>query len=118
MSFSDYNEPPPTKFYPLSLHDALPIFDLRDYDLDSLRRNIGIIFQDFVRYDFILRENIGVSQIEALDDDARIREAATRSLADSVVQRVPQGYDQMLGQRFDNGVELSGGEWQKVALVR
>ena len=92
--------------------------DLRDYDLDSLRRNIGIIFQDFVRYDFILRENIGVSQIEALGDDARIREAATRSLADSVVQRVPQGYDQMLGKRFDNGVELSGGEWQKVALAR
>src|SRR5437762_157071 len=92
--------------------------DLRDYDLESLRKNIGIIFQDFVRYDFILRENIGVSQIEALDDDARIREAATRSLADSVVQRVPQGYDQMLGKRFDNGVALSGGEWQKVALAR
>src|SRR5712671_1195715 len=92
--------------------------DLRDYDLDSLRKNIGIIFQDFVRYDFIMRENIGVSQIEALDDDSRIREAAKRSLADSVVQRVPQGYDQMLGKRFDNGVELSGGEWQKVALAR
>ena len=92
--------------------------DLRDYDLDSLRKNIGIIFQDFVRYDFVLRENIGVSQIEALGDEARIREAARRSLADSVVERVPQGYDQMLGKRFDNGVELSGGEWQKVALAR
>ena len=92
--------------------------DLRDYDLDSLRRNIGIIFQDFVRYDFVLRENIGISQIDALTDDARIRDAAARSLADSVVQRVPQGYDQMLGKRFDNGVELSGGEWQKVALAR
>jgi ATP-binding cassette subfamily B protein len=92
--------------------------DLRDYDLDSLRKNIGIIFQDFVRYDFILRENIGVSQIEALGDEARIREAAQRSLADSVVTRVPHGYDQMLGKRFDNGVELSGGEWQKVALAR
>ncbi len=92
--------------------------DLRDYDLDSLRKNIGIIFQDFVRYDFILRENIGVSQVEALDDDARIREAARRSLADSVAQRVPQGFDQMLGRRFENGVELSGGEWQKVALAR
>ena len=92
--------------------------ELRDYDLDSLRRNIGIIFQDFVRYDFILRENIGVSQVEALDDEARIREAARRSLADSVAQRVPQGFDQMLGRRFDNGVELSGGEWQKVALAR
>ncbi len=76
------------------------------------------IFQDFVRYDFILRENIGVSQIDALSDEARIREAAKRSLADSVVQRVPQGYDQMLGKRFDTGVELSGGEWQKVALAR
>jgi ATP-binding cassette subfamily B protein len=92
--------------------------DLREYDLDSLRRNIGIIFQDFVRYDFLLRENIGVSQVEALDDDARIREAARRSLADSVAQRVPQGFDQMLGRRFENGVELSGGEWQKVALAR
>ncbi len=92
--------------------------DLRDYDLDSLRKNIGIIFQDFVRYDFVLRENIGVSQVEALDDDARIREAARRSLADSVAKRVPQGFDQMLGRRFDNGVELSGGEWQKVALAR
>ena len=92
--------------------------DLRDYDLDSLRKNIGIIFQDFVRYDFVLRENIGVSQIEALDDDARIREAARRSLADSVAKRVPQGFDQMLGRRFDTGVELSGGEWQKVALAR
>src|SRR6266568_4738162 len=63
-------------------------------------------------------ENIGVSQIDALSDEARIREAAKRSLADSVVQRVPQGYDQMLGKRFDTGVELSGGEWQKVALAR
>jgi len=92
--------------------------DLRDYDLDSLRKNIGIIFQDFVRYDFILRENIGVSQVEAMNDEARIREAAKRSLADSVANRVPQGFDQMLGKRFDNGVELSGGEWQKVALAR
>ncbi|MGH7568604.1 MAG: ABC transporter ATP-binding protein [Gemmatimonadales bacterium] len=92
--------------------------DLRDYDLDSLRRNIGVIFQDFVRYDFILRENIGVSQVEALHDDARVQEAARHSLADSLVRRLPQGYDQMLGTRFDGGVELSGGEWQKVALAR
>jgi len=92
--------------------------DLRDYDLSSLRQNIGIIFQDFVRYDFVLRENIGVSQIAALADDARIQEAARQSRADSVAARLPQGYDQMLGQRFDGGVELSGGEWQKVALGR
>ena len=92
--------------------------DLRDYDVSSLRQNIGIIFQDFVRYDFVLRENIGISQVAALDDDARIQEAARRSRADSVATRLPQGYDQMLGQRFDGGVELSGGEWQKVALGR
>ena len=92
--------------------------DLRDYDLTSLRKNIGVIFQDFVRYDFLLRENIGVSQVEELDDEARIREAARRSLADSVATRLTQGYDQMLGRRFDGGVDLSGGEWQKVALGR
>src|SRR5204863_7931279 len=86
--------------------------DLRDYDLESLRKNIGIIFQDFVRYDFILRENIGVSQVEAMNDNERIREAAKRSLADSVAQRVPQGFDQMLGKRFDNGGELAGGGGQ------
>ena len=92
--------------------------DLREYDLESMRRNIGVIFQDFVRYEFILKENIGVSQVEALDDEARIREAARRSLADSVAARFEKGYDQMLGRRFDGGVELSGGEWQKVALGR
>ena len=92
--------------------------DLREYDLRSLRQNIGIIFQDFVRYDFVLKENIGVSQVEALTDTARIEEAANRARADSVVRRLPQGYDQMLGRRFEGGVELSGGEWQKVALGR
>jgi ATP-binding cassette subfamily B protein len=92
--------------------------DLRDYELDSLRRHIGVIFQDFVRYDFVMRENIGVSEIDALDDGARIGEAARRSLADQVVRRFDRGYDQMLGRRFDGGVELSGGEWQKVALAR
>jgi ATP-binding cassette, subfamily B, bacterial len=92
--------------------------DLRDYDLESLRKNIGVIFQDFVRYDFVLKENIAVSQVDALDDDARMREAARRSLADSVAGRLSAGYDQMLGRRFDGGVDLSGGEWQKVALGR
>src|SRR5216117_2915511 len=92
--------------------------DLRDYDLDSLRKNIGIIFQDFVRYDFVMKENIGVSQVERLGDEERIREAARRSLADSVASRLERGYDQMLGRRFEGGVELSGGEWQKVALGR
>jgi ATP-binding cassette subfamily B protein len=92
--------------------------DLKDYDLTSLRRNIGVIFQDFVRYDFILKENIGVSEIEHLEDVDRIREAARRSKSDELAGRLAGGYDQMLGRRFDGGVELSGGEWQKVALGR
>ncbi|HXE58758.1 MAG TPA: ABC transporter ATP-binding protein [Gemmatimonadales bacterium] len=92
--------------------------DLREYDVESLRRNVGVIFQDFVRYDFQLRENIAVGDIARLGDDPAIRAAAERSLADGVVRRLPAGYEQMLGRRFDGGVELSGGEWQKVALAR
>lgn len=99
-------------------HITLDGVDLREYDLVSLRRNIGVIFQDFVRYDFVLKENIGVSEIDAVGDEARVKEAARRSLADSVAGRLAAGYDQMLGRRFDGGVELSGGEWQKVALGR
>jgi len=92
--------------------------DLRDYDIDSLRRNIGVIFQDFVRYDFLLKENIAVGNIGRIEDQPAIRTAAERSLADSVVQRVTGGFEQMLGKRFEGGVDLSGGEWQKVALAR
>ena len=86
--------------------------------MDSLRRNVGVIFQDFVRYDFLLKENIAVGNIDAREDQARIQTAAQRSLADTVAARVAGRYDQMLGRRFENGVELSGGEWQKVALAR
>ncbi len=92
--------------------------DLRSYDLESLRRNVGVIFQDFVRYDFVLRENIAVGNIAARDDEPAIQSAASRSLADSVVERVAGGYEQMLGRRFEGGVDLSGGEWQKIALAR
>jgi ATP-binding cassette subfamily B protein len=92
--------------------------DLRDYDLASLHANVGVIFQDFVRYDFLMKENLAVGEMSALGEDARIREAAGRSLADSVAARLPKGYDQMLGRRFEEGVDLSGGEWQKVALGR
>ncbi|MEO8227543.1 MAG: ABC transporter ATP-binding protein [Gemmatimonadota bacterium] len=92
--------------------------DLRSYDLESLRRNVGVIFQDFVRYDFVLRENIAVGNIAARDDEPAIQSAASRSLADSVVDRVAGGYEQMLGRRFEGGVDLSGGEWQKIALAR
>lgn len=92
--------------------------DLRDYDLHSLWSNIGVIFQDFVRYELLFRENIGVGRVEQLSDEERIAYAARRSLADSVARRLPRGFDQQLGRRFEGGVELSGGEWQKVALAR
>jgi ATP-binding cassette, subfamily B, bacterial len=92
--------------------------DLRDYDIESVRRNVGVIFQDFVRYDFILKENIAVGNIGGLEDTPRIETAAQRSLANTVADRLAGRYGQMLGRRFDGGVELSGGEWQKVALAR
>ena len=85
----------------------------------SLRRNVGVIFQDFVRYDFLLRENIAVGNIErAGGRAARSRRAAERSLADTVAARLGGRLRQMLGRRFEGGVDLSGGEWQKVALAR
>jgi ATP-binding cassette subfamily B protein len=92
--------------------------DLREYDIESLRRNIGVIFQDFVRYDFLLRENIAVGNIAEIENEPVIHEAAERSLADTVAERLGGRYDQMLGRRFEQGVDLSGGEWQKVALAR
>jgi len=102
--------------------------DLRDYDLQSLRHAIGVIFQDFVRYDMRFDENIGVGEIESVRAEldstngapvpATIRAAAQNSLAESLLPRFPKGYKQMLGRRFEEGVDLSGGEWQKVALAR
>ena len=92
--------------------------DLRTYDLDGLRGNIGVIFQDFVRYHLTAAENIAVGRIEARADRARIVDAARRSLADEVIARLPLGYDQVIGKRFRTGVELSGGEWQKIGIAR
>jgi ATP-binding cassette subfamily B protein len=92
--------------------------DLREYDLEQLRANIGVIFQDFVRYHLTAAENIAVGRIEARADRKRIEAAAERSLADEVIQRLPAGYDQIIGKRFRTGVELSGGEWQKIAIAR
>jgi ATP-binding cassette, subfamily B, bacterial len=92
--------------------------DLREYDLEELRANIGVIFQDFVRYHLTAADNIAVGRIEARDDRARIAAAAERSLADEVIRKLPEGYDQILGKRFRTGVDLSGGEWQKVAIAR
>jgi len=92
--------------------------DLRDYDLDDLRANTGVIFQDFVRFHLTAAENIGVGQIDAMDDRARIERAARKGMADEVVASLPKGYDQVIGRRFKDGVDLSGGQWQKIAIAR
>jgi ATP-binding cassette, subfamily B, bacterial len=92
--------------------------DLREYDLEDLYRKIGVIFQDFVRYEMTARENIAIGQIEELGNLERLQVAADKSMADEVIGRLPFGYEQMLGRRFEEGVDLSGGEWQKVALAR
>jgi ATP-binding cassette subfamily B protein len=92
--------------------------DIRDFEATSYQRLFGVIFQDFVKYYFTARENIAVGKIDRLEDLDRIEYAAERSLADQVIGEFPEGYDQQLGKRFDRGVELSGGQWQKVALAR
>ena len=92
--------------------------DLSEFDLDDLRARIGVVFQDFVRFDFTAADNIAVGRIAARDDATRIDEAASRALADLVIDRLPGRYEQRLGRRFEDGVELSGGEWQKIAIAR
>jgi ATP-binding cassette subfamily B protein len=92
--------------------------DLREYDLDDYASNIAVIFQDFMRYDMTAWENIAVGQIGARENLEQVELAAKKSLAEGVIQKLPNGYDQMLGRRFETGVDLSGGEWQKVALAR
>lgn len=92
--------------------------DLRDYDLDSLRASLGVIFQDFVRYHLTAAENIGVGQVDAMDDQQRIEQAAQRGMADEVIASLPDGYAQVIGRRFRQGVDLSGGQWQKIAIAR
>ncbi|MGC2185857.1 MAG: ATP-binding cassette domain-containing protein, partial [Terriglobales bacterium] len=92
--------------------------DLKEYRLEDLYREIGVIFQDFMRYEMTARENIAVGRIEEIDDLKLLESAARKSLADAVIGKLSGGYDQMLGRRFETGVDLSGGEWQKVALAR
>jgi ATP-binding cassette subfamily B protein len=92
--------------------------DLRDYKLEDLHHEIGVIFQDFMRYEMTARENISVGRVESEHSQTDIESAAHKSLAESVIAKLPGGYDQMLGRRFESGVELSGGEWQRVALAR
>ncbi len=92
--------------------------DIKEYDLAALRSQIGVIFQDYVTYFLSAARNIGVGRIERVDDRVSVRTAAAKSGADSVIERLPDGYESMLGKWFDAGQQLSGGEWQKVALAR
>ena len=92
--------------------------DLREYDVDELRHEIGVIFQDYMRYDMIVSENIGFGRIDELQNEERIQASASKSLAADVVRNLPNKYRQMLGRRFEGGVDLSTGQWQKIALAR
>ena len=92
--------------------------DLREFSLEDLCREIGVIFQDFMRYEMTARENIAMGRIEERVAFGAIESAARKSQADEVIRRLPRGYEQILGRRFEGGVDLSGGEWQKVALAR
>jgi len=91
--------------------------DLREYSIEDLHSQIGVIFQDFMRYEMTAHMNIGVGRMNAAHNGA-VQQAARKSLADQVVNRLPKGYEQLLGRRFGEGVDLSGGEWQKIALAR
>ena len=92
--------------------------DLREYELEDLYHEIGVIFQDFMRYEMTARENLAVGKIEEIANLPLLQSAARKSLADEVTAKLGGGYEQMLGRRFDGGVDLSGGEWQKLALAR
>jgi ATP-binding cassette subfamily B protein len=92
--------------------------DLREYDLEDWWNEIGVIFQDFMRYDMTVTENIAVGRIDAAIHPLQIQAAARKSCAEGVIRKLPRMYEQLLGCRFEGGVDLSGGEWQKIALAR
>ena len=108
-----------TRLYdPISGRILLDGTDLREYSLEDLYSQIGVIFQDFMRYDMTAAENIAMGKVTELHNPSLIATVAVKSRADAVIRRLPNGYSQMLGRRFDGGVDLSGGEWQKLALAR
>jgi ABC-type multidrug transport system, ATPase and permease components len=92
--------------------------DLREYNLADLRKNVGVIFQDYIRYQMTVSQNIAVGNIDEKENRELVIKSAQKSLADRLVQKLAGKYDQALGKRFNQGVELSGGEWQKIALAR
>ncbi|RYZ46131.1 MAG: ABC transporter ATP-binding protein, partial [Chitinophagaceae bacterium] len=93
-------------------------YDLKEYDLADLRKNIGVIFQDFLRYQMLASQNIAVGDVAEQQNMPLIVSSAEQSLANTVIEKLPAKYNQQLGRRFNNGVDLSGGEWQKIALAR
>ncbi|HYO20774.1 MAG TPA: ATP-binding cassette domain-containing protein, partial [Flavisolibacter sp.] len=93
-------------------------YDLKEYDLTDLRRAIGVIFQDFLKYQMLASQNIAAGNVAEKENVPLIVSSAEQSLANTVIEKLPGRYDQQLGKRFNNGVELSGGEWQKIALAR
>lgn len=97
------------------LLDGLP---LDEWDAGALHQRIGVIFQDFARYQFVVGENIGTGDVRAFDDEPRWREAASKGLAAPFIDELPKGYATQLGKWFDQGRELSVGQWQKIALSR
>jgi len=107
------------RFYePTSGRILLDGVDISTFDKKGYQQLFGVIFQDFLKYEFLLKENIAIGDVSKIDDLPAIAEAAERSLADEVVAELDRGYDQQLGKRFTNGKDLSGGQWQKIALAR
>jgi ATP-binding cassette subfamily B protein len=108
-----------TRLYePSSGRITLDGLDLAEWDPERLRQRIGVIFQDFVRYQFLVGENIGVGDVRRFEDEPGWRDAAAKGMADVFVDRMPEGYGTQLGRWFPGGRELSTGQWQKIALAR
>lgn len=107
------------RFYePTAGEILLDGINIKEFDVDEYRNRFGVIFQDFFRYEFTLRENIAVGNIEEVRNDEMIHYAASKSLAEQVISEMEDGLEQRLGRRFASGQELSGGQWQKIALAR
>src|SRR5204862_1706449 len=92
--------------------------DLREWEIGALRRRVGVIFQDFVRYQFIVGENIGVGDVDEWREETRWRRAAEVGMAAPFIAELPRGYQTQLGRWFQGGRELSGGQWQRIAMSR
>ncbi|MCT7970525.1 ABC transporter ATP-binding protein [Laspinema olomoucense] len=108
-----------TRLYePSSGQIFLDGLDLRQWDINHLRQRIGVIFQDFVRYQFLVGENIGVGDVDSLEDETRWKTAAEKGMAEPFIATLPQGFYTQLGRWFKSGTELSGGQWQKIGLSR